>query len=65
MQTQWRVGMSGATGLDYAGVAAYLAAVDDDPGSRREAFECLRAAERAVLAVWAEKAELKRGRARR
>lgn len=48
--------MNGATGLDYAGVTAYLVAVEPDEGARREAFECLRAAERAVLEEWAERA---------
>jgi len=54
VQTQWRVGMSGATGLDYAGVTAYLATVEPDEVERREAFAAIREAERAVLSVWAD-----------
>jgi hypothetical protein len=57
IQTQWRKdGMGGATGLDYSGVGAYLSEHGFKTGSarRREAFECLQAAERATLEVWAE-----------
>lgn len=54
VQTQWRIGMSGATGLDYAGVRAYL----DEHGlhgpERLETWDCICAAERATLDVWAE-----------
>jgi hypothetical protein len=55
VQTQWRAGMAGATGLDYAGVTAYLGAAEPDEEARREAFEAIRKAERAVLSVWAAK----------
>jgi hypothetical protein len=58
LQTQWRVGVAGATGLDYAGVAAYL---DEEQRARRlrrreraGVWTSLRAAETAVLAVWGE-----------
>lgn len=55
MQTQWRTGMAGATGLDYAGVAAYL---DEQrlrrPRQRREIFDGIRACEAATLQAWAE-----------
>jgi hypothetical protein len=57
IQTQWRKdGMGGATGLDYGGVGAYLSERGFKTGSnrRRETFECLQAAERATLEVWAE-----------
>lgn len=57
VQTQWRAGMAGATGLDYAGVTAYLGAAEPDEEARREAFEAIRKAERAVLSVWAAKAK--------
>lgn len=54
MQTQWRVGMSGRDGLDYAGVRAYL----DESGlcgdERRDIFKAIRAAEQASLEAWAE-----------
>lgn len=55
VQTQWRTGMAGATGLDYAGVTAYLGAVEPDEAARREAFGAIREAERAALGVWAAK----------
>lgn len=54
VQTQWRVGMGGATGLDYAGVRAWLELQDLEPGELREIFEGLRAAEVATLEVWGE-----------
>lgn len=47
--------MAGATGLDYAGVAAYL---DEQrlrrPRQRREIFDGIRACEAATLQAWAE-----------
>lgn len=55
VQTQWRAGMAGASGLDYAGVMAYLGAVEPDGEKRLEAFEAIREAERAALGVWAAK----------
>lgn len=58
MQTQWRVGMSGATGLDYAGVRAWLDECGPSqrkhPGKRREMFLGIQAAERGTLDAWAE-----------
>ena len=54
VQTQWRVGMGGATGLDYAGVRAYLELQDLQPEQLRDVFEGVRAAEAATLEVWAE-----------
>lgn len=46
--------MAGATGLDYAGVRAYL----DEQGlaahERREVFAGIQACERATLSAWAE-----------
>lgn len=54
LQTQWRAGPAGATGLDYAGVRAYLDELGIEPGpERRELFECLRACENAALEAWA------------
>lgn len=48
--------MGGATGLDYTGVCAHLTERGFKPGSnrRREVYECIQAAERATLDVWAE-----------
>ena len=55
LQTQWRVGgMGGATGLDYAGVRAYLDEVGLSPGEeRRELWACLVACELEALNAWA------------
>lgn len=52
VQTQWRVGMGGATGLDYAGVLAYLQACEPNAKKRRQFFDGIRAAEVATLDVW-------------
>lgn len=52
VQTQWNVGMGGATGLDYAGVRAYLQISVPKRKARTEVFEGIRAAERATLEVW-------------
>jgi hypothetical protein len=59
LQTQWRYsGMGGATGLDYAGVLAYLREVAGVKASDRAAlFASLQAMEIAALNVWAEKRE--------
>lgn len=55
LQTQWRVGMSGATGLDYTAVAAYLR---DVVGIKKkdlpERFAEIRAMEVATLNEWAK-----------
>lgn len=62
VQTQWRHGMGGPTGLDYAAVLAYLHAHLGAPhegaggSSMHEVFAGIRAAERATLTAWAEKA---------
>lgn len=63
VQTQWRVGMAGATGLDYAGVVAYL---DEEQRRgrlrRREragVWTAVRAAEAAVLQVWSQQQQKK------
>lgn len=58
VQTQWRVGMGGATGLDYAGVRAYLDEVDLGE-QRRDVFAGIQACERATLDVWSEQREKK------
>ena len=63
MQTQWRVGMSGATGLDYAGVRAWLdemqLAGEVPADERAEIFACICAAERSTLDVRAARREAK------
>lgn len=57
VQTQWRVGMGGATGLDYAGVRAFLDEQDLQRDERREVFAGIQACEWATLEVWAEQRE--------
>ena len=57
LQTQWRTGMSGATGLDYAGVRAYLDECGYCADERKDIFIGIRAAEGATLQAWSEKAK--------
>lgn len=53
LNTQWRNSGMGNTGLDYAGVRAYLDEMGVEPGpERRELFELLRAAEDGALRAW-------------
>jgi len=58
LQTQWRVGMDGRSGLDYAAVAVYMEKV---AGVRRkkfaETFSAIQAMERACLEAWAKSAK--------
>lgn len=56
LHTQWRVGMDGKTGLDYAAVSAYLRdALAVKPKDRPEYFKGLQAMEAATLKVWSER----------
>ena len=57
LQTQWRVGMAGATGLDYTAVIAHLRASGLRGEPLREAYAAIREAESATLEVWAEERE--------
>lgn len=67
VQTQWRTGANGATGLDYAGVRVWLdeaeamprgdGAGNDSSDERRELWHCIRACEIATLGAWAERRE--------
>lgn len=53
IQTQWRVGMAGATGLDYAGVEAYLRLrMVRAPARRVRLLHELQVMERATLDEW-------------
>ena len=55
VQTQWRMGgMGGPTGLDYAGVRAYLDECALAGQERQDAFAGICAAEHATLAAWAD-----------
>lgn len=60
VQTQWRAGMAGATGLDYAGVRAALDELGLAGDERRDVWRGIQAAERATLEVWAERRERER-----
>lgn len=51
LQTQWRIGPAGATGLDYAAVRSMLDEQGLDGAARRDAWSGICAAEEAVLAV--------------
>ena len=52
--TQWRVGMGGATGLDYSAVAAVMDIQGVKPKKRAKMFEHIRIMEATVLEIWAE-----------
>lgn len=49
MDTQWRVGMSGATGLDYAALPVVLRLSELPRKSWPEVFQDIRLMERAAL----------------
>lgn len=54
VQTQWRTsGMGGATGLDYAGVRAYLDEQGLQGPERKDTFDGICAAECGTLEGWA------------
>ena len=55
VQTQWRSSMEGHTGLDYTGVRAFLDLEIDDPAQRRQVFAGIRACEREMLDIWAQR----------
>lgn len=57
LQTQWRVGMAGATGLDYASCIAHLHACGLQGDDFLADWEAIREAEAATLSVWAEDRE--------
>lgn len=53
VQTQWRTGAAGATGLSWSGVRTYLDEEGITGDERRHVWACVRAAEQAVLQAWA------------
>lgn len=58
LQTQWRTGAAGATGLDYAGVRVWLDETTQfDADHRRELWQCIQACETATLVAWAARRE--------
>lgn len=64
VQTQWRIGMGGATGLDYAAVLAHLRAIVGLQGKPlRRVFSAIQAAEAEVLQFWSESRESERSAA--
>lgn len=55
MTTQWRVGFSGATGLDYTALPIVLRMQRVPRGEWDDAFECLRVMEAEALAIFGER----------
>ncbi|MBZ0106146.1 MAG: DUF1799 domain-containing protein [Sulfuricella denitrificans] len=53
LQTQWRMGMAGATGLDYAGMEAAMRIIGTR--DRAKMFDDISIMERAALSAMAEK----------
>lgn len=49
MLTQWRVGVNGVTGLDYAALPAVLDIRNVPVEDREDIFECVRVMEQAAL----------------
>lgn len=54
VQTQWRMGPAGATGLDYTGVRAYFDLQGLKKPEQKDIFESIQAAERGTLTALAE-----------
>jgi hypothetical protein len=54
MGTQWRTGMAGATGLDYAVVPAVMSLVNIPKKTRNQVFHDLRVMEAEALLVMSE-----------
>lgn len=61
MLTQWRTGMSGPTGLDYAALPAIFDMNDIAPARRRQAFDDLRVMESEALAVMRQQQKARHG----
>lgn len=68
VQTQWRVGVGGPTGLDYPGVESVMRLSFErspkDRAGRAELFVGLQVMERATLGEWARQAERERSRSK-
>lgn len=60
LQTQWRVGFDGKTGLDYAGVRACLDLCRIPRRLRARLFDLVHAMELAALGVWRDERERRR-----
>ncbi len=57
MSTQWRIGMAGATGLDYAAMPVVMDMVGVGRKSRPEVFASVQIMEQEALATMAENRE--------
>lgn len=55
LQTQWRVGMAGATGLDYTAIEPTLRLLGEPAAAWPDIFEGVQVMERETLRVWAER----------
>jgi hypothetical protein len=55
MGTQWRFGMAGPTGLDYAALPEVWRRTHTAPAERDEVFDCLRIMEEAALQTMASR----------
>ena len=55
LQTQWRVGPGGPTGLDYAALPVVERRLGVKRADRNDVFNALQVLERTVLAGWAER----------
>lgn len=55
LQSQWRIGMQGCTGLDYGGVIAWLRETVPKRTRRAELLDELQIMEYAALGYWAER----------
>lgn len=54
LRTQWRTGMAGATGLDYAAVIAWLGLQGHRGAAARRLMAGIQACEAGTLQAWAE-----------
>lgn len=62
MQTQWRTGFAGRTGLDYGVLAQVMAWLELPQAQQALTWADVRAMEIAALGVWAEEAQRDRER---
>lgn len=53
LQSQWMVGMSGPTGLNYAGVEVCMRLRGTKKSEQRALFDSIQAMEQAALEAWA------------
>jgi hypothetical protein len=54
MQTQWRIGMGGPTGLDYTALPVVLDLQEVAPDKRRQVFDDVRVMEAEALKVFSD-----------